>query len=418
MGLFSLFRKDKPAVEDDEAYARLAAESELQHDTSLRGRSLERQGEQRDSARAIVLKIDAIEAAMAADMFDEPAFRRPPRKPVAAAPEEGPPTEVLEEEPAAESAPAVEEAAILYANGQADEACRLLADAVAARPTPDRTAWWMLLDLCQLLGRQEAFDSLAIDYASTFDTAPPPWNPALANDAGEDSGVIPTVTLTGVLDAATAHSAGTAAGAADTALLRLDFSRLGSVEPEGCALLHDTLRHVQHGRSLVLVGTEELLAHLRASIDVGRRDEGEGPWLLLELLRLGNREKEFNEAATDYGLTFAVPPPPFTAPGKIAIAPREAAAPAAERYLLPRAIEGDAGEAWAGIAAYAAHSPAPVFDCSHLARIDYAAAGRLLTLLQQCHAQRIELRELNHPVAALLHLLGAGAAARLVPRRY
>ncbi|WBS03333.1 STAS domain-containing protein [Pseudoduganella sp. SL102] len=436
MGLFSLFRKDKPAVEEDEdeAYARLAANSELQRreDDSQSSLQMQRQLDlQRDIARATVLKIDAIEAAMAADMFDEPAFRRPPRR--AAPPAEGSPpdeavTELLEDDDipveaaAAESAPVVEEAAILYANGEADEACRLLAAAVHGGPASDRTAWWMLFDLYAVLGRQEAFDSLSIDYASTFETSPPPWNPALADDTATYSGVTPTATLAGVLDAATsaqiAHLRRAAEGAA---VLRLDFSRVTAVEPDGCALLHDTLREVQQGRELILGGAEELLRLVRAMVDVGRRDDGAAPWLLLlELLRLLNREKEFEEAAMDYCVTFEVSPPPFTPPGKVASTPRQLAAPAGDRYLLPRLIEGNATEVWSAIRDHAERGPALVFDCSRLARIDYTAAGHLLALLQQLAGpeRRIEFRELNHMVAALARLLGYGSVARLLPHRY
>jgi ABC-type transporter Mla MlaB component len=426
MGLFSLFRKHKPVVDEDEAYARLAADSELQRQDDEAQWML-----QRDIARATVLKIDAIEAAMTADMFDEPAFRRPPRPPAPASAVEaadGAPTELLDDDdiPAeaaeAESAPAVEEAAILHANGQSDEACRLLAAAVAVRPAADRTAWWMLFDLYMVLGRQEAFESLSIDYASTFETSPPPWNAALAPGGEAYSGVTPTAALGGVLDgAAAAQVERLRAAAGGAAALRLDFSRIAAVEPAGCALLYEALRAIPPQCELILVGAEALLAQVRAIIDVGRRDGGEAPWLLaLELLRLLNEEKAFEETSMDYCVTFEVSPPPFTPPGKVGSAPRQPAAPAGDRYLLPRTISGNDEATWSAIRAHADGSPALVFDCSRLARIDYAAAGHLLALLQQLAGpgRRIELRELNHLVAALLRLLGMGGVARLFPYRY
>ena len=447
MGLFSLFRKEKPIVDEDEAYARLAADSELQRPGDGTPLDLQQRLQlhlQRDLARATVLKIDAIEAEMTADMFDEPAFRRPPRAspspPPAAAPaqaagdtplDDGAPTELLEEDDtpadavAAESAPVAEEAAILYANGQLDEACRLLAGAVAGQAGADRTAWWMLFDLYTVLGRQEAFDSLSIDYASTFETSPPSWNPVPADDgiaAFQAGRVVPTAALTGVLDAgATAQIAHLAAVAEGAAVLRVDFSRVTGVEPEGCALLYKALQGVQQDRELILSGAEELLVRVRGIVDIGRRDEGEAPWLLmLELLRMANREKDFEEASMDYCVTFEVSPPPFTPPGKVASTPRQAAAPVADRYLLPHTIEGNAEKVWSGIRAHAESGTALVFDCSRLARIDYAAAGHLLALLQQLATpeRRIEFRELNHLVSTLLRLLGHGGTVRLFPHRY
>ncbi len=436
MGLLSLFRKKPPgAIDDDdgEAYARLAADSEL-----LRQRAQAGLDAQRDTARATVLKIDAIEAEMAAAMFNtaEPAFRRPPRPlPVPANDDPDVPvldeavTELLDEDDlpaeaaAAESAPLVEEVAILYANGDADAACQLLAEAVAAHVagSPDRTAWWMLFDLYQATGRQEAFDSLAIDYVSTFETSPPPWRPP-ANGTGQYSGVMPTVALSGVLDAtAAAQIARIGELAAAAPALRLDFSRVAAVAPDGCALLHDALRSVPPERELMLAGAESLLARVGLLLDVGRRDGGPAPWLLrLELLRLLDREKDFDEAAMDYCVTFEVSPPSFTPPGRIAHTRKEAAAPAADRYLLPAVVAGETAGLAAALRAYAGQRPALVLDCSRLVRIEPGAAGQLLAALQDLagNGRRIELRELNHLVAALLRLLGYGSVARLLPHRY
>jgi ABC-type transporter Mla MlaB component len=200
----------------------------------------------------------------------------------------------------------------------------------------------------------------------------------------------------------------------------LDFSRVVAVEPEGCALLVDALRIVQRGRELILVGAAELVVQLRTIVDVGRRDGGEAPWLLLlELLRLQGREKEFEEASMDYCVTFEVSPPPYVTPGRVASEPRQPAGPAGDRYLLPRTI-GDGTHVLAGIRGYADRSPSLVFDCSRLARIEYGAATALLALLNELAAdgRRVELRDLNHLAAALLGLLGAGGAVRLTPYRY
>lgn len=433
MGLFTRFRKGKTddSVDDDEVLARLSANSELR-------RQREQADLQRDIARATALKIDAIEAAMAADMFDdaEPAFQRPPRP----TPEpdgntlpllDGAVTELLgdEETPAeaaaAERAPVVEEAALLYAGGDSAAARQLLTAAVAedARSTGmhDRTAWWMLFDLFHVLGEQDAFDGLAIDYASTFETSPPAWQPPPASAAGY-SGVAPTVQFSGVLDERATPQAERLRAAADAAVLRVDFSRVLAVTPAGCGPVLDALRAIPPQRELQLAGAEELVAQLRALLDVGRRDEGEAPWLLLlELLRLLNREKAFEETAMDYCVTFEMSPPQFVAPGHVASAPRQASAPAADRYLLPQVIEGDIAPLLAAIRAYAGQETTLVLDCSHLVRIGMTAGGQLLACLRELGAdgpRRIELRELNHVVAALLRLLGFADAARLFPHRY
>jgi ABC-type transporter Mla MlaB component len=442
MGLFSIFKKNKAEefVEDDDAAARLAADSELQRQRVNTDR-------QRDIARATALKIDAIEAAMAADIFNEPepAWQRPrrPARPAAAAAAatgdsntlpllEQYTTELLGDDDtpieaaAAESAPVVEEIAILYANGQADAAREILAASVRESGAHDRTVWWMLFDLYQILGDQEAFDDLSIDYASKFETSPPPWTP-LKTDAPQASGtsytgLTPSVALSGVLDGGIAAQLAKVDTAPSRLPLRFDFSRVNGVETAGCALLLEALRKAQGGqRELIVAAAPELASQIRATLDVGRRDEGEAPWLLyLELLRLLNREKDFEEASMDYCVTFEVSPPPFVAPSKVANAPRQAAAAASDRFMLPAAIDGDLAGLLAAISGYADQYPALVFDCSRLARIEFGAAGPLLAKLKELAVdeRRIEFREVNHLVAALLRLLGYADIARLFPHRY
>jgi len=438
MGLFSIFKKSKADgfVVEDDASARLAANSELQ-------RQRVQSELQREIARATALKIDAIEAAMAADIFNEPepAWRRarPPRPAPAAAADgntlpllEQYTTELLgdEETPAeaaaAEHAPVVEEVAILYANGQAEAARHILASSVREAGAQDRTVWWMLFDLYQILGDQDAFDDLSIDYASKFETSPPPWTPPAADvpqaSGSGYTGLTPTVALTGVLDGSVAAQLAKVDSAPSRLPLRFDFSRVSGVEAEGCAPLLDALRKAQSGqRELIVAAAPELAAQIRAILDVGRRDEGETPWLLyLELLRLQNREKEFEEASMDYCVTFEVSPPPYVTPSMVANAPKQAAAASADRFMLPPAIEGDLTALLAAISGYADQYPALVFDCSRLARIEFGAAGPLLARLKELATdeRRIEFREVNHLVAALQRLLGYADIARLFPHRY
>ncbi|UGQ46120.1 hypothetical protein [Massilia endophytica] len=415
MGIFSKFRKNKEgeAVPEDDAAARRAAQAELQ----------------RELARATALKIDAIEAAMAADIFDspEPVFRRPPRP--AAAPSspftEDFTTELLEDEDtpaeaaAAESAPLVEEVAILYANGELEAAGLLLRSGLDAK---DRMVWWMLFDLYQILGRQEDFDSLSLDYAAAFETSPPPWNPPAADQSDAHAGAVQTVVLSGLLDEQVAEQIGTLrATAAQASQLRLELGRLTGAEPVGCALLLQALNQIERpGLELALPGADVLCGHLRALPGLRDKAQGEAPWLLLlELLRLQNLEQEFEDVSMDYCLAFEVSPPPFRPPqDKVEARMRQPAPAGGERFVLPEVIHTDDLALLGRIAAYAERYPALVFDCSRLARIEFGAANQLLAALQALPGRRIEFRALNHLAAALLRLVGMGRIARLQPHRY
>jgi ABC-type transporter Mla MlaB component len=438
MGLFSLFKKTDtlPPLTDDEQ-ARLAANSELERQNL--------QARQRELARATAMKIDAIESAMEADIFNlpEPAWgsQRParttrPHPALADGPDElgdFPTTLLLTDElplaTADDSAPAVEEIAILYANGQAAVAQQMLLTAVADnnRLNSDRTAWWMLFDLYQVSGQQDAFDNLSIDYASTFETSPPPWQApaALAAASPDWAGLTPTAALTGMLDAHIAPQLDRLRQQADASpVLRLEFSRVTAVDADGCALLLATLRQLQAGqRELILVGAPALATLLRNGIASGRRDDGEAPWLLLlELLQLQNREKEFEHTAMDYCVTFEVSPPSFTPPHKVAMAPAQHLNASPDRFMLPPLIEHQLGPLLPAIRQYAEAYPALVFDCSRLTRIDYPSAiqlhGVLQTMADAEPGRKIALRDVNHLVTALLRLLGYASLARIYPHKY
>ncbi len=444
MGLFSIFKKgkvDESTVEDDDAdAARLAANSELERQRA------QQSDLQREIARATAMKIDAIEAAMAADIFNEPepAWARKPR-PLQAAPAANAAggeatlplldqytTELLGDEDmpleaaAAESAPIVEEIAILYSNGQAEVAEQMLLGSLPDA-TQDRTVWWMLFDLYQVLNKQESFENISIDYASHYETSPPSWvPPAAANDtpvaAGGYAGVAPTLALAGALNASVAAQLERLEGMDKKQPLRLDFSRVNGVETEGCALLLAALKKVQAGdRDLIVVGAAELAEQVRSILTIGNRDVGEAPWLLyLELLRLLNREKDFEESSMDYCVTFEVSPPPFVAPKKVANAPRQSTAAASDRFMLPAVIEGDISTLLGAIEKYASQAQALVFDCSRLTRMEFGAASALQSKLVELSAgeRRIEFRDLNHLVAALMRLLGYADMARLFPHKY
>nr|WP_315255337.1 hypothetical protein [uncultured Duganella sp.] len=427
MGLFSLFRKADPLppLTDDEQ-ARLAANSE-----ALRQSQAARQ---RELARATAMKIDAIESAMEADIFShaEPAWgsQRPPRPPRDAdpAPDAIATTLLLSEAlplaAADASASVVDEIAIVYANGQADVARQMLEAAVAQASTPnsDRSAWWMLFDLYQVGGQQDAFDNLSIDYASTFETSPPQWSApaALAAASPAWAGLMPTAALAGTLDQRLAaplqrlHDE-------NSPVMRLEFTRLTAVTADGCALLLDTLRRLQaRQRELILVGAPALAARLRDGIAVGRRDDGDAPWLLLlELLQLQHREKEFEQTAMDYCVTFEVSPPSFVPPHKVAMAPAQHLAASPDRFMLPPVIEHQLGALLPAIQRYAEQYPALVFDCSRLTRLDYGSAIALHSLLAGFGTERkIAFRDVNHLVTALLRLLGYASLARIYPHKY
>ena len=439
MGIFSIFKgKNKqPESADAPPEARLRGEpSRLIIDGDAE------RARQREIARATAAKIDAIESAMADDIFHTPApawgsgakrSRAGPRHdddgdtlPML----ELATTELLSDDYLTETpvhpqtAPVIEEIAIMYANDQLEFAEQMLQEALRDVGRTDRTVWWMLFDLYQVMGRQDEFDNVAIDYASQFETSPPTWTPPAAAGS-EDSnfaGVTPTEVFAGVLDAELAPRLERLLELADNnQVMRLEFGRIADVPPEGCQLMLDTLTTLRkRQRELIVAGATEFAELVRSTITIGQRDASEAPWLLLlELLQLLNREKDFEETAMDYCVTFEVSPPSFETPKHVATTSTITAPPRTECFMLPAVVGGGANALFDAIDAYAGQSPNLLIDCSRLARVDYGAASAMLNRLRPIAAEKkIEFRDMNHLVAALFKLLNFSEVARLFPHKY
>jgi ABC-type transporter Mla MlaB component len=331
---------------------------------------------------------------------------------------------------ASEGAAVLEEAAILFANEQTDAVELVLRAAIIddALGETMREAWEMLFDFYQINGRQQQFDSLSIEYASKFETSPPAWIPLeqpAQNESGKPSGVAPTVPLTGKLDVASIKQLDRIKKLAESHRnLRLEFARITKVDPVGCGLLLRILKGLQKsGHRLTLAGAPELATKIRDILQVGRRDETEAPWLLLlEILRLLNREQEFEEASLDYCVTFEVSPPAFVAPdSKVTTAvpdqPRSSSPPGV--YMMPQVMQGPIDEIILGIAAFSdIHDPA-IIDCSRLDRVDFNAAGRLMTgLAPFCGAGKsIEFHHVNALVSALFGVMGLKGIVKVLSRK-
>lgn len=424
MGLFS-FLKKKSATPGRDAQAGLPVpDTRLRAGEPSRLVSEAERERQRAIARATAAKIDEIELEMTSAIFDdEPAWGSAARRPAAALPVPDTADEVPDAAAVPATAPAVEESAILFANGQAAAAEDLLRDSLAQFGQLERLPWWMLFDLYQATGQEARFESIAIDYASHFETSPPAWQPLQpAEDAPQLTGVAATERFGPVLDRAIGPRLQRLL-APNAPLVRIDLGAVRSADAEGCALLLQALQSLRkEGRELVLAGADTLMATLRPMLVIGDRTSGEAPWLLLlELLLLSNREKDFEESAMDYCVTFEVSPPSFDTPKHVSTA---APAPGAgDRFLLPALALGECKALLDAIDAYAEGRTLLVLDCSRLARMDYACAsalqGRLRAHTEQ--QRRVELRELNHLVAALLRLLGYAhddSSIRLYPHRY
>ncbi|RZI43438.1 hypothetical protein EGT07_06560 [Herbaspirillum sp. HC18] len=481
MGIFSLFgkkdnRQDKSADKESSRTKRTSGSSRSENTGSSRTTTIKRDAQ---TALATALKIDAIESEMSSEFVKttttQPARPAPAQKkaaqpapatkpqPVAPAAKDKPQTEPGKPEkteapatlnpmsadagttaflleghtavddiaaPASDAAAVIEEAAIMYANGQNDMVEQMLNTAIAEDMLGEvtRNAWWMLFDLYQITGKKQEFENLAIDYAGKFETSPPAWDVTSGKEApgaATPQGTTPMVPFSGKLDAGCIKQIERAQKLAENyRALRLEFVRVAEADAEGCKLLLGLLKKLQKsGHELILAGAPELADKIRAIIEVGRRDDTEDSWLLLlEILRLLNREKDFEEVSIDYCVTFEVSPPAFVAPqSKVttATSAAPAGAQAAEGFLMPAVVDGRIDNLIVSIAAYSdEHNPA-IIDCSQTRRVDFNAAGRLLTGLSPfCSVGKtIEFHHVNHLIVELFNVIGLKDIVRIIPRK-
>jgi anti-anti-sigma regulatory factor len=328
---------------------------------------------------------------------------------------------------AAGQAPIVEEAAILYANGQAGEAKARLLRAIEfeALGSSVERVWRMLLDLHQELGEQAAFDARALDFAVMFERSAPAWRECsqgrdpLSQTSGGSVG-----SLTGRLSAASAPQVTRLRElAGKSGLLRVDFSKLKGADAEGCKLLLSLLQSIrQRGGDAMFSGESVLLDALTAGTPSGDRRVDPALWLLrLEILQWQGRQSDFEDVALAYAVTYEVSPPSYEPrPRRTVAASGTGASQTIEGVVrAPSEISGQADAFFRKIIDAANERASVQVDCSELKRMDFVSAGNLLNIATRMKSdgKQLELRQVNTLVAALLEVMGVAEFASLSLRR-
>jgi anti-anti-sigma regulatory factor len=328
--------------------------------------------------------------------------------------------------------PAIEEAAILYANGQTEEA---RARAQKALDGEDLGAWklqlWlMLFDVLHALGRKAEFEEKSLDFVVKFERSPPTWidapTAAVRQNPNLRTGGLAAIAVTGVLGAASAAAFDQLKKAAERQpKLRLDFAKLQGVEPAGCTLLRDALRAFKTAKKDVyLTGEARVFQLLRESGKAGDGSVDPAVWLLLlDLYQMLGLQNEFEEAAVDYAVTYEVSPPSWEAPPPRP-KPLEISQPIAveggdEAFHVVGEVAGQSDQIFTDIAAYAGGASPVTLDFGATKRIDFVNAGRLLNVLekQKAEGKEIVVRGAGEMIIALFAVMGITKIARIIPRK-
>ena len=378
-------------------------------------------------------------------------FSEGPGASASVAPGTGPESELsLEAMPSAEAlavdvlgsalAPALEEAAVLYSNGQADEAEMILRGAVKdpSLGAQARHAWGMLFDLYQCRGRREAFDELALAFSTHFESSPPTWDDTLAapSTAAPGPSAPAVVALPALLDAQAIKQFEQLRRLAQRDRpLAIDLSTVTAVDPIGADLLLRVLAgFMKSARALVVMGAQSLLEVVASTTEAGRRDPFDACWMLqLELLRLLGRQQEFEDLSIEYCVTYEVSPPSWEPlPPSVQLASATAARATgdpqasesivslqADGLALSGELEGRIQDMVAALREHAQHHQLVQIDCARLRRIDFGAAGELLNevVALQAAGKYLRFKDVNHLVAALMSVMGIPDLAEVSMRR-
>jgi len=316
-----------------------------------------------------------------------------------------------------------EEAAVLYANGNVKEAEALLEAALQDEKAASvKGLWMMLLDLYELTGQRERFESRVLDYATRFERSPPPWRDLSAGASRPKTSSNPSLNLTGALTEKIAPQlAQLATIARKMGSIRVDLGRLRSCDEAGSRLLLGMVRKLTSERiKVILVNCTPLVEALSADIE-GDDQQSRVKWmLLLELLQYTGEYERFEEMALNYAITFEESPPSWESkappPQQADDAQKEAVeeeAVAEDGCSLEGELTSANSESIRNLAAYAVDRKTVEVECINLRRIDFVSAGTLFNVMATLRAQgtKVTLRNVNAMVGALLRVMSVDQVA-------
>ena len=210
--------------------------------------------------------------------------------------------------------------------------------------------------------------------------------------------------------------------------LRVDFSRVTSIDMIGADLLLRTFRDFRRARyELTICGVEALEKALAPMTESGRRDPDEHCWQLrLMALRMLGRQQEFEDLAIEYCVTYEVSPPswePLPDSVKVVLpdsqleeeGPETQAPYVGETFVLSGVLAGRAESMFRRLRAWAEERREVTLDCRQLVRIDFACASELLNevVALQGHGKPVTIRQPSYLVAYLMIVMGLGDLAEL-----
>ena len=320
----------------------------------------------------------------------------------------------------------LENAALLFANGQDDVARASLEQGVANDPDAKLSplAWLALFDLMQRAGDRAAFDQLSMQYVLQFERSAPSWD-EVAKPAGSEApgGGGGYIAITGKLSSRTASQLDGLKRALEKCVsrARVDLSSVTGFDDAGARLLAGDLARARSQRmELAIERPEKLRAALEQAVAKGR-EGGEGAWLLsLELMQWAHEQAAFDERAVEFAVAFELSPPSWEPPpgARRGDAPEaQTAAPRSSRVPPPSdgdfvafegVLTGVSSPSLTRFNDFAARNSVAPIDMSGVERIDFIHASALSNAITRIESQgkAVQIFGATPIIRALLLLIG------------
>jgi len=315
----------------------------------------------------------------------------------------------------------LENAALLFASGQAREARGLLEQGVAEdhEAKHSQLAWLALLDLLQRSGDRAAFEQHAVSYSVQFERSAPMWEDR-AQSKAPAAAPAGYLAVTGPLGAETAPQIDGVrrAMARKVAQARLDLGSVTGFDDTGARLLASALAEARRaGLGLTIERAQKLAAALDAAVRQGH-GAGEGAWLLsLELLQWSRDQATFEERAIEYAVAFEVSPPSWEPPAEASSPGGAADSPASrgdgsadhgDAVALSGVLSGPSTTELGKVQDFGHGRQIVTVDMTGVERIDFVCAGSFLNVVSRIESQRKSVHVVGATpiVRALLLLIG------------
>lgn len=314
----------------------------------------------------------------------------------------------------------IEQAAVLFANGQ-DSAARSVLESAARAHTGDDSErlWRMLLDLLQVLGERADFERLGMEFSQITEKSPPSWRTEDAPVAVKSSAQS-SVVLQGVIAGSDTPGIAKLREAVDKKMpIQANLGKLVSLDDLAAGVLFELFRKARKlGLAITLEGADGLIERLEARLSPEQREYEKGWLLLLELYQLLGLQDKFEEKAVDYAVAFEVSPPSWEIikAGKVTAVKLDLE-PIDANYVLTGECKNCRFE---DLQAFLDMNENPVLDCARLKRLDFTSAGVLRNLLEPFHkkGKEITIRHPHHLVAELMGIVGINSVAKIVVTKF